>query len=95
MIMQFSPPHGTNSLLRPNSTIGTLFYYPCRPRIRPLIWKSKLPTMQIILLYFMLHLPCIFLQSLYQPKNAHNVQFMTSIKLLHVSAPECSPQGVF
>jgi len=41
---------------------------------------------------------CTFLQSLYQPTNAlnkiqqttnHIIQFMASIKLLHVSAPEC------
>jgi len=45
----------------------------------------------------MLLTQCIFLQSLYQPTNAlkeiqqnanHKMQFMTSIKLLHVSAPD-------
>jgi len=28
-------------------------------------------------------------------KALSKIQFMTSIKLLHVSAPECHPQGVY
>jgi hypothetical protein len=43
---------------------------------------------------FMLLILCIFLQSIYQPKTALNeTQFMTSLKLLHVSAPGCYPLG--
>ena len=43
---------------------------------------------------------CIFLhfvlQLLYQLTNVRNkIQFMTCIKLIHVSAPGCHPQGVF
>ena len=38
---------------------------------------------------------CIFLQLIHQPRNALNkIQFMTSIKLLHVSAPGCHPQEI-
>jgi len=34
--------------------------------------------------------------SKYQPTIALNkIQFMTGIKLLHVSAPEYQPQGIF
>jgi len=42
--------------------------------------------------------------SLYQPTNTfnkirenakHEIQFMTSSKLLHVSAPKCHPQGIY
>jgi len=37
-----------------------------------------------------------YYQSLHQPTDALNkTQFMTSIELLHVSAPECHPQEVF
>jgi len=44
----------------------------------------------------MLLIPCIFLHALYQPTNAlSKIQFVTSIKLLHVSAPECHPQGFY
>jgi len=44
------------------------------------------------------------LNSIHQPKNAlnktqqnttHKIQFMTSIKLLHVSAPDSQPHGVY
>jgi len=43
----------------------------------------------------MLFVPRKFLQQMYQPKNALNkTQFMTSLKLLHVSALGCYPQGV-
>jgi hypothetical protein len=44
------------------------------------------------------------LNSIYQPTNAliktqqntnHKIQFMTSIKHLHVSAPECHPHAVY
>ena len=39
---------------------------------------------------------CIFLHSKHQPTNALNdIQFMTSIKLLHVSARGCQQQEVF
>ena len=38
--------------------------------------------------------PCTFTQSTPQPTNALNkIQFMTSIKHLHVSAPGYRPQG--
>jgi len=44
----------------------------------------------------MLLTTCISLQLGYQPNNALNkIQFMTSIKLLHVSAPRCHLQGGF
>jgi len=44
----------------------------------------------------MLLIPCIFIHSLYQPTNTlYKIQFVTSIKLLHVSAPECHPQGFY
>jgi hypothetical protein len=44
----------------------------------------------------MLFTLCIFLQSIHQPINAINdIQFMTSIKLLHVSARVCHPQENF
>jgi hypothetical protein len=40
-----------------------------------------------------------FLHSLYHPTNTLNtiqmIQFMTSIKLIHISASECHPQGVY
>jgi hypothetical protein len=40
--------------------------------------------------------PCIFPQSTHQPTNVLNkIQFMTSIKHLHVSAPGYHPQGFF
>ena len=43
---------------------------------------------------FMLFIPCILLQLTQQPRNAlPRTQFRTSIKLLHVSAPGCHPQG--
>jgi len=44
------------------------------------------------------------MNSIYQPTNAlnktqhnknHKIRFMASIKLLHVSAPECHPHGVY
>jgi len=36
------------------------------------------------------------LKLVYQPTKALNkIQYVTSIKLLHVSTPECHPQGVF
>jgi len=36
------------------------------------------------------------LQLIYQPTNVLNkIQFITCIKLIHVSAPGCHPQGVF
>ena len=39
--------------------------------------------------------PCIFLQLIHGPTNAFTkLQFITSIKLLHVSAPWCHRQGV-
>ena len=41
---------------------------------------------------FMLLIPCVFLQS---TNVLDKIQFMTSIKLLHVLAPGCHPQGVF
>ena len=42
----------------------------------------------------MLLIRCTFLQSTDQTTNAlNNVQFMTNIKLLPVSAPSCHPQG--
>jgi hypothetical protein len=35
-------------------------------------------------------------QLIQQPTTAHNkIQFMTNINLIHVSAPECHPQGGF
>jgi len=39
---------------------------------------------------------CTFLQLIYQPTNAPNdIQFKTSIKLLHVSARGCHPLDIF
>jgi len=39
---------------------------------------------------------CIFLQLIRQSTNALNeTEFMTGIHLLHVSAPERHPQGLF
>jgi hypothetical protein len=40
--------------------------------------------------------PCIFLPLMHKTtKVLIKIQFMTSIKRLHVSAPECRPQGAF
>ena len=45
-----------------------------------------------LLPFFTLFIPCMFLQSIYQPTNAINkIQFITRIKLLHVSATGCHP----
>jgi hypothetical protein len=30
-----------------------------------------------------------------QYNTDHKIQFMTSIKLLHVSAPKCHPEGIY
>jgi hypothetical protein len=47
-------------------------------------------------MYCMLLIRDIFLKSVYEPTNVLNkIQFMTSIKLLHVSAPGCHQQGAF
>jgi hypothetical protein len=44
----------------------------------------------------MLLIPCLFLQLKHQQNYALNkIQCKTSIKLLHVSAPECHLQGLF
>ena len=46
--------------------------------------------------FCLLFIPCIFLQLIRQPTNALNeTEFMTGIDFLHVSAPECHPQGIF
>jgi hypothetical protein len=45
---------------------------------------------------FMLFILCIFIQFIHQPTYALNkIQFMTSIKLLHVSALGCHHQELF
>jgi hypothetical protein len=38
---------------------------------------------------FILFALCIFLQSIYQPTYVLKMQFITSVNLLHVSAPRC------
>jgi len=44
---------------------------------------------------FVIH-TVIFLQLIRKPKNALNeIEFITGIDLLHVSAPECRPQELF
>lgn len=49
-----------------------------------------------MLQYLMLLIQCLFLQLIHQPTYALNkIQFITSIKLIHVSALGCHPQGVF
>jgi hypothetical protein len=43
---------------------------------------------------FMFFIPCIFPKLIHQPTYAlHKIQYKTSIKLLHVSAPGCHRQG--
>jgi len=44
--------------------------------------------------FYIIH-RCIFAQSINQPTIAPNeIHFTTGIKLLHISAPECHPQGL-
>ena len=43
--------------------------------------------------YFILLLPCTFLQLTQQTTNTLKIDFITIIILLHVSAPERHPQG--
>jgi hypothetical protein len=61
---------------------------------------NKLHTVSMTRLFcehlYLLLIPCIFLQLTHQPTYALNkIQFVTTIKLLHVSAPGCHPQGVY
>ena len=44
---------------------------------------------------FIMPVPCEFLQLIQRLTNVLNkLQFITNIKILHVSAPGCHPQGV-
>jgi hypothetical protein len=60
------------------------------------LFSNRWIHVSLHLAHFTLLISCIFLQPIYQPTNALNkIQFMTSMKLLHVSAQGCHLQGFF